>query len=594
MSIFLNKKINKLLIYRLFSHLSAKRHKQLLLVLILIIFSSFAEALSIISVVPFLAALLEPEKVLEISFVSKIANFLNLTSADQIFFFASFSFVSLTIIASFLKIGNVFFTAKLSAFIGTDLNYKIIRNIFDQNYLQQMQDDNNYLISSNTEYISKTVRLVNSFLLLIASLFILTCLFISIYLVNPSMAIFSAMFFGISYFLISTKTNSLLHIEGKNIALKIQEQFKSLREGYNSKKEIMLYELEEEFAKSYRSIDKPLRIMVARTKVLGVFPKYIVELLAILLITVVAIIFQKYNSNLINIVTSLGTFAIVAQKIIPIMQQIYNSWATYRVNIEPAKHILKLLDLKTSKVSKLSNNKEKLLIFWNKITLKNLSFKYPNSQKSILRDINFEIFKGEKIGLIGDSGSGKSTLIDLIIGLIPPKKGFIYIDDFNLNKFKNDRLQRCWRRSISLVPQKIFIYNKTFAENIALSSDLDGKDFQRIEEAARKADIADFIEQQPQGYLSLIDEKGNNLSGGQIQRIGIARALFKKPQILVLDEVTSSLDRKTAKRILEKIFSIKDLTIIMVDHNTTFLRNCDKIIELKNGKLEYKIDTLDI
>ena len=276
------------------------------------------------------------------------------------------------------------------------------------------------------------------------------------------------------------------------------------------------------------------------------------------------------------------------------MQQIYNSWATYRVNIEPAKHILKLLDLKTSKVSKLSNNKEKLLIFWNKITLKNLSFKYPNSQKSILRDINFKIFKGEKIGLIRDSGSGKSTLIDLIIGLIPPKKGFIYIDDINLNKFKNDRLQRCWRRSISLVPQKIFIYNKTFAENIALSSDLDGKNFQRIEEAARKADIADFIEQQPQGYLSLIDEKGNNLSGGQIQRIGIARALFKKPQILVLDEVTSSLDRKTAKRILEKIFSIKDLTIIMVDHNTTFLRNCDKIIELKNGKLEYKIDTLDI
>ena len=195
--------------------------------------------------------------------------------------------------------------------------------------------------------------------------------------------------------------------------------------------------------------------------------------------------------------------------------------------------------------------------------------------------------KGERIGLIGTTGSGKSTLADLLMGLLKPTKGKIFIDDIDINDKKNLRNLNIWHKSVAHVPQNFFFSNSTINENIAFGIKKQDIDQKRVKEAAKKAKISNFIESKTNGYDSYVGERGISLSGGQLQRIGIARALYKKANILIFDEITSSIDSKTEKGIMSSINSLEeDLTVVMIAHRKSILKNFDKVIELENGEIK--------
>ena len=211
-----------------------------------------------------------------------------------------------------------------------------------------------------------------------------------------------------------------------------------------------------------------------------------------------------------------------------------------------------------------------------------MRFRYSSDTPWVLDGFNLTISKGARVGFVGSTGSGKSTTLDLLMGLLMPTEGELLVDG---QPVSGNRL-RAWQRTIAHVPQSIYLADATLAENIAFGVPRDAIDLQRVQQAARQSQIADFIENRPEGYRAYVGERGIRLSGGQRQRIGIARALYKQASVLVFDEATSALDNATEQAVIDAIESFnRDLTILLIAHRLTTVRRCDIIVELEHGRV---------
>jgi ATP-binding cassette subfamily B protein len=237
--------------------------------------------------------------------------------------------------------------------------------------------------------------------------------------------------------------------------------------------------------------------------------------------------------------------------------------------------VLELLDQPLPHYAQQSPSKP--ISFNQDIRLKNIDFHYNDQVPYILKKIDLTIAKGDRIGFIGKTGSGKSTLVDIIMGLLLPTKGEIYID----NQQITDKNRRSWQAHIAHVSQNIYLADASIEENIAFAVLPENIDHQRVRQAAKQAQISELIEQWPDKYQTFVGERGIRLSGGQRQRIGIARALYKRTDVLIFDEATSALDNETEQAVMEAIDGLdKELTILIIAHRLNTLKGCDKIVEI--------------
>jgi ABC-type multidrug transport system fused ATPase/permease subunit len=237
----------------------------------------------------------------------------------------------------------------------------------------------------------------------------------------------------------------------------------------------------------------------------------------------------------------------------------------------------------TNKNILVENQDEGFLFPKNQIVLKNICYDYPESKRTTIKNINIEILAKSIVGFVGPTGSGKTTLVDIILGLLDPKKGFLEIDGKKITK----QNVRSWQKSIGYVPQNIYLSDDTIAANIAFGVQRNEIDLDLIEKSSRIANLHNFIiNELPEKYDTIIGERGVRLSGGQRQRIGIARALYNKPKVLVLDEATSSLDNQTEESVIKQILSLnQNMTIIIIAHRLNTVKNCDIIFRLENGQI---------
>ena len=285
------------------------------------------------------------------------------------------------------------------------------------------------------------------------------------------------------------------------------------------------------------------------------------------------------KSNLNTAIPIIGSFAFGAQRLLPALQQIFSSLTSMRGGMDSINDALDLLEQPLPIEEKEIN----FMNFAKFIHLNNLYYKYDNKEAFVIKGIDIKIKKGSKIGLIGKTGSGKSTLLDLIMGLLKPTSGYIYIDDIKLEN-KN---YRSWQKKISHVPQSIFLTDGSIMENIAFGIQKDQINFDKVLYAAEKAQLSSTIETWENKYNTLVGERGVNLSGGQRQRIGIARALYKESEVIILDEATSALDNETESNVMDSLDNLeKDITIIIVAHRLTTLKKCDTIISISDGMIE--------
>jgi ABC-type multidrug transport system fused ATPase/permease subunit len=276
----------------------------------------------------------------------------------------------------------------------------------------------------------------------------------------------------------------------------------------------------------------------------------------------------------------IGALALGAQRLLPALQQIYYAWANMLGNQASLAATLELLNQPLP--ADVGQPEPIPLPFNESIRFENVRFRYTAEQPWVLDGFNLTIPHGARVGFVGSTGSGKSTALDLLMGLLMPTDGGLFVDG---NPVTGNRVS-AWQRTIAHVPQSIYLSDASVAENIAFGVPRDMIDMQRVRLAAKQAQIADFIEGRPDGYDGFVGERGMRLSGGQRQRIGIARALYKRASVLVFDEATSALDNETERSVMDSIENLnRDLTILLIAHRLTTVRRCDMLVELNHGKV---------
>jgi ATP-binding cassette subfamily B protein len=276
----------------------------------------------------------------------------------------------------------------------------------------------------------------------------------------------------------------------------------------------------------------------------------------------------------------LGALALGAQRLLPTLQQIYNAWASIAGSHASLIDTIALLDQPLP--TELLQPAPAPLRLKDDIRFDAVRFRYTSEGPWVLDGVNLTISKGTRVGFVGSTGSGKSTSLDILMGLLMPTEGELLVDG---QPISGNRL-RAWQPSIAHVPQSIFLSDTTLAENIAFGVPREAIDLDRVQQAARQAQIADFIESSPKGYQAYVGERGIRLSGGQRQRIGIARALYKQASVLVFDEATSALDNSTEQSVMDAIEGLnRNLTILMIAHRLTTVKRCDMIVELEQGRV---------
>ena len=380
-------------------------------------------------------------------------------------------------------------------------------------------------------------------------------------------------------------TRKQLLVNSKRVAEDSTRLIKSLQEGLGGIRDVLIDGTQSVYCEIYRNADFSLRRAQGNSLFIGQSPRYLMEALGMLLIASLAYFIDKQANGISRAIPLLGALALGAQRLLPILQQSYSSWTTIQSSRESLKDVIDLLEQPLPPyINQISNQN---ITFNSIIKLKQLSFRYSIQTPIVLNQINLTIKKGSRIGFIGPTGSGKSTLLDIIMGLLQPTDGFIEIDGQPITK-KN---QRAWQRHIAHVPQSIYLSDSSIEENIAFGVPKEKIDLNRLKQAAKQAQIQEMIENWPQKYKTPVGERGIRLSGGQRQRIGIARALYRKADIIIFDEATSALDNETEDAVMNSINKLsKKLTILIIAHRLTTLKNCSFVIELNNGGIK-KIGT---
>ena len=573
------------LLKRLWNHFSPRRKGQFGLLLGLMVLASFAEILSIGSVLPFLAVLTDPQRIFDLHLTQPLIKALGINTASQLLLPLTAAFCITAILAAAIRLLLLRSSLFLAAATGSDIGYDMYRRTLFQPYSVHVSRNTSEIIDGISIKSTAIANGVVMPLLYIFSSAIMTGLIVGILLIlAPETTLIAFGIFGLIYLAVIKLTRKQLLIDSKNIASESIQVIKSLQEGLGGIRDVLIDGTQNTFCRIYQKSDFVLRRSYASSSFISVSPRFAVEALGMLMIATLAYLLAKQPNGIAQAVPILGALALAAQRLLPLMQQAYSSWSNLRQNQYSLKDTLEFLD--QSLPSELEDTSTPIT-FAKEIVLDNISFSYSADAQPILQDLSFTIPKGSRIGFIGETGSGKSTLLDIIMGLLQPTSGALKIDG---EKIDSSNL-RAWQKHVAHVPQSIFLADGTIAENIAFGLPLDQIDKVRVRQAAEQAQIHDIIEKLPNGYQTIVGERGVRLSGGQRQRLGIARAIYKQADVIIFDEATSALDNETEKAVMEAIDQLSnELTILVIAHRLSTLKNCTQIIKLPNGQIFNRAD----
>ena len=400
-------------------------------------------------------------------------------------------------------------------------------------------------------------------------------------MINTVVAFSSLVILGSSYALIYLFIRKLLNDIGKKRVKFNEQRYSVVNESFGGIKEVKFKSLENFYVEKFSNSAEKFSKFHALGGTLWQIPRYCVEAIAFGGIILSILYFMSWGKDFNSILPIIVIYAVAGYRLMPALNLIYISTAKLKL-VGPTLDILhNHLNMKRSQLKHKIDNK---FIFKKSLNLNNIDYKYPESKRPALKNINIIIPAKSKIGIIGPTGSGKTTLIDIILGILTPQKGFIKVDEKTIDK-KNIN---SWQNLIGYVPQSIYLSDDSIAANIAYGSYQKDFDQEKIEKAARISQIHDFIiSQLPKKYETFVGERGVKLSGGQRQRIGLARALYHNPKIIVLDEATSALDSLTENDVLRAIDSNNlDTTIIAIAHRLSTIKNYDQIYYLEDGEIK--------
>jgi|MDSW01.1.fsa_nt_gb ABC-type multidrug transport system fused ATPase/permease subunit len=569
------------LVRGLWVHLRRRRRWQMVAVTALMVASAFAEVMTLGTVVPFIAVLVEPERAMAFGPVARVAGWFGITSASQLVAPLAGAFVVAAVSAVALRLTVLWATTRLAMAAGAELASKAFERTLYQPYEVHVQRHSSEVTSAVVQKVEVVVYglffpLQNA----VGSVFTLVSVAAALVAIDRQIAISSVVIVGGAYLVITRSLKGRLSRNGRQIAVAQVGVLKVLNESMGGIRELLLNGTQRVFVEQFTTSDGRRRRAQASNTVIQQAPRLLMEGIAMVLIVVLVLVLDGRQGGVVANLPELTAFAVAGQRMLPISQQCYTTVATLLASRPVLSEALAILDQTESPVER--HERGEPVPFTSALTCSGLSFRYSEEKPLVLDGIDLDVPIGSTVGLVGGTGSGKSTLLDLMMGLLQPSSGTLTVDGVPLG----DETIGDWRQSVAHVSQDVFLMDASIAENIAFGVPTNLIDHQRVRASAQRAQIDDFVMAEPEGYLALVGERGVRLSGGQQQRIGIARALYKGASVLIFDEATSALDSVTEGLVLKGIAdSGEGVTVVMVTHRLSTLRSCDRIFELQDGRI---------
>lgn len=564
--------------------LTAAEHKKAISLFLLILIMALLDGIGVVSIMPFIMILFNPlilETNLTLKNIYTSTKVFGLeTNLQFTFFIGVCTFIILIISLAF----KAFTLYKQHSFT-SDCEYSLSKRLVE-GYLHQPYS---WFLNRHSSDLGKTIladvrtvinRCISPMVVIISQSIVAIALVTVIVIVHYKLAIITIVSFIFAYILIYKFNKNLLSQISKQSARANQSRFLIVSEAFGATKEIKIGNLEENFIKLFSRQSAIYAKNQALQNMISLMPRYGLESLALGGVILVILIFLASGRNLSSFFAIIAVYCFACYRILPSLQSIYANIIELRFESTTLDNIYNDLKNLKQKVIYADSN---LISLKGSINLNNICYSYPKEPRKILKNISLTIPAQTTVGIVGSTGSGKTTLVDIILGLIDAQEGKLEVDGIEINKNN----VRNWQHLIGYVPQNIYLADNTIAANIAFGIEEKYIDQKIIERVAKIANINKFIEEElPQKYLTSVGERGVRLSGGQIQRIGIARALYNDPKVLIMDEATSSLDSFTEKEVMKEIYNLsQNITIIIIAHRLSTIEKCKIIFLIENGEL---------
>ena len=569
---------------KLLSLFTPRERKKGLLLLIMIITVALIDTAGVASILPFIAVLSNPiliETNVVLNNVYQFSKIFGVENNQQFSFFLGLLVLSLLLISLIARVVTVYAQVRFAEMRHYSISKRLVEGYLRQPYYWFLNQNSADLGKNILSEVSQIIGAGFSQLLEgVAKAAIIVTIIILLIIVDPKLAFIVGSTISAAYGLIFYFLKKNIILIGKERLKHNGLRFKVINEAFSALKEVKLGGLEQSYIKRFANSAEIYAKTSTRANVITQLPRYFLEAIIFGGILIILLYLMMKTGNFNNSLPIISLYVFAGYRLMPALQQVYASLT--QLNFVKASIDKVYDDIKNLEPFE-QNQDEGILLINKSITLKNIYYNYPNSSLTVLKDINLSIPAKSTVGLIGTTGCGKTTTIDIILGLLEPQKGTLEVDGQVITK-KN---LRSWQRSIGYVPQSIYLTDDTIAANIAIGQDPKDFNYENIQKSAKIANLHEFIMDELSGqYESMIGENGVKLSGGQRQRLGIARALYHNPEVLILDEATSALDNETEKAVMEAVNNLdKDVTIIIIAHSLNTVQNCDIVFKLEKGQL---------
>lgn len=566
--------------------LSDSQKKAAIFLALVIVVRVFFELLGVTAVYPFLQALLTPAVVMENKYLKPFIQFFHIETSGGVLVLIGIALILIYIFKNIYMVFSYYVQYNYSTKVHKELSIKILNSYMSRPY--------SFFLNINSAEILRACNGdVNGVFMILSCAFDIVAEGLSIVVIG--VFIFETdVFMAVSVLLLMALVGGVIILAYKPVMKRLGQKemtaqavkSKAIYQTVTGVKELYVMQRKQLFLDEYSRAADDVRRVTRDKDFLAASPERIIEGVCVSGLIGVVVIRLLMGVDVMNFVPQLGMFAMAAFKILPSVGKVSNRVTTvvyhnpmldnvYNVIVEANEYEKVQAQYQDMHGSRVDDGMD--CQFLDKVSIQNISWKYAENKDNVLHDLQLDIKKGESIALIGPSGAGKTTLADIILGLLQPQSGSVYMDGRDVYA-----MPKQWAKIIGYVPQSVFLMDDTVRANVAFG--LKDVDDQKIWDALQDAQIKEFVESLPYGLDTIVGERGVKFSGGQRQRIAIARALYNNPQILVLDEATSALDNETESAVMEAVEALQGkMTLIIVAHRLTTIRNCDRIYEIADG-----------
>lgn len=580
-----------LMIKQLAVILNKEQKRNCCLVFLFILTGSVFEMLGVGSLLPFLESMLNPDKVLQKWYGQILMGIFGVNDSTALLILLGIGVIVLYLVKNAIVLLSVYVQNKLNARINRELATSMLNSYMKRPYMFFLEHNSADIMRGVNSDVNGVFGIISNFFKMVAE--ILKCIAIAILLLTVDffMAIEIVGLAVVCLLAVTLGFKGIMSDMGRKQRVASKNCSKHAYQAISGIKEITVMRRRDNFVKRYDEAAELRREANLAYNFIVACPNRIIEAVCIGGIMAVMCIRIAMGTDMAEFVPQLGIFAVAAFQILPSVANIsacVSGLVFYRPTLEEAYDNITAARQYDRKISESAGRDSAMrptednvhAEFRDKIEIKNITWKYENTDQNVLEGLSLEICKGQSIAFIGSSGAGKTTLADIILGLLPPQEGTVRVDGKSIYEIPDE-----WSEMIGYVPQSVFLIDDTIRNNVAfglLAKDIDDE---RVWEALEQAQLAEFVRSLPKGIDTIVGERGVRFSGGQRQRVAIARALYYDPDILVLDEATSALDNETENAVMESIINLQGRkTLIIVAHRLTTIESCDKIYEIVDGK----------